>query len=386
MMNDFDNINNENNTSNIDVDSLKNGLINEANSKQSKTKNKKIKKQKKSWSKKKKIVLTSLFSIFIVGACTGLILLYGPYDGFRDWLITTAMTTKDHQYLATWFYDDETIQKTLAKHRVIESGENTNYDSLSVPDYNALSYANEYERAILEKDKNQQYKLISIKEDNFRGYLVAIYNPSKVKMVTTKKLGSSGQMLVDMAVDNNAVIAMNANGFYDPGWNSTGGDPYGTVISNNKIVWQGRKGKVGGGMVGFNSDNKLILNRLSGQDALNAGIRDGVQHGPFLIVNGKPSFIEGNGGWGTAPRTAIGQREDGIVLFLVIDGRQLGSVGASMVDLTRIMQNYGAINAVNMDGGTSSGLVIDGELINKPVNGNGDTKTRPIPTAWILTD
>jgi len=125
---------------------------------------------------------------------------------------------------------------------------------------------------------------------------------------------------------------------------------------------------------------------MTAQQAINNGIRDAVTFWPFLIVNGKSSFVKGNGGWGTAPRSAIGQRQDGIVLFLVIDGRMVGRPGADMFDLVEIMQRYGAYNAANLDGGTSCGLVVNGELINDPVNGSGKHKTRMIATGFIVKD
>ena len=112
-------------------------------------------------------------------------------------------------------------------------------------------------------------------------------------------------------------------------------------------------------------------------------IRDGVTFGPFLIVNGKASKVLGNGGWGTAPRTAIGQRKDGIVLFLVIDGRTVSKPGADMNDLIEIMQNYGAYNAANLDGGTSSAMVVNGEIINDPIDSSVAHRTRFISTGFI---
>jgi len=113
-------------------------------------------------------------------------------------------------------------------------------------------------------------------------------------------------------------------------------------------------------------------------------IRDAVTCSPFLIVNGKSSEVLGNGGWGDAPRTAIGQRADGIVLFLVLDGRRAKMQGADMNDLIKIMKNYGAINAANLDGGTSSAMVVEGKLINDPIDSTGKHKTRPIPTGFAL--
>ena len=188
---------------------------------------------------------------------------------------------------------------------------------------------------------------------------------------------------MNMAEENDAVVAINGGGFYDPNYNSSGGIPQGIVIKDGKVVTNRTYTKTGG-IIGFTNDNKLVLGKMTASEALAMGVRDAVTFGPFLIVNGTPSFIKGNGGWGTAPRTAIGQRKDGIVLFLVIDGRTITRPGADMVDLTEIMTNYGAYNAANLDGGTSCGLVVEGELINDPINSDGQHMTRPIATGFIV--
>ena len=344
-----------------------------------------MKKEKQPMKKWKKRLLTIILILFIVGGSSGLFLLYGPWHGFRDWLITTAMTTLNHQWLATMFYSDETIAEVLGNNTVIESGEDTNTDEVEiVSNLNTTQYANEYEKAILQKDAgNDLYKVIEISGKGYTGHLVAVYDPSKISVCTTKYLGKKGEYIVDMAKENNAVVAINGGGFVDPNYNSLGGVPQGTVIKNGKIV-SNRTFKKTGGIIGFTKDNKLILARMTANEAIKNGVRDAVSFGPFLMVNGKASFIKGNGGWGEAPRTAIGQRKDGIVLFLVIDGRMVGRPGADMVDLTEIMQKYGAYNAANLDGGTSCGLVVNGQLINDPVNGNGKHKTRMIATGFIV--
>ena len=341
--------------------------------------------KKKPMKKWKKRLLTTILVLFIVGGSSGLFLLYGPWSGFRDWLITTAMTTLNHQWMATMFYSDETIADVMANNAVIESGEDTNTDEVELVAYlDDVKYENEYEEAILKKGEgNDLYKVIDISGKGYTGHLVAIYDPSKISVCTTKYLGTKGQYLVDMATQNNAVVAINGGGFVDPNYNSLGGVPQGTVIKNGKII-SNRTYKKSGGIIGFTKDNKLILARMTASEAIKKGVRDAVTFGPFLIVNGKASFIKGNGGWGQAPRTAIGQRKDGIVLFLVIDGRMVGRPGADMVDLTEIMQKYGAYNAANLDGGTSCGLVVNGKLINDPVNGNGKHKTRMIATGFIV--
>ena len=176
---------------------------------------------------------------------------------------------------------------------------------------------------------------------------------------------------------------MNAGGFYDPDWNSNGAQPHGTVISNGVVVSDFDDANMSGGFVGFNKENKLVLGKFTKEQAVSMGIRDAVEFGPFLIVNGKSSFVKGNGGWGIAPRTAIGQRSDGIVLFLVINGRLATSIGADMGDLTEIMEKYGAVNAANMDGGSSSELVINNKIINHPVAA-GTNGLRDMPTFWVV--
>ena len=338
-----------------------------------------------------KKVLLVLIILAIIGTTSGGLLLYGPWAGFREWLITTAMTTMTHQYFATWFYDDDTIQHALNKNKVQETDEITDTDIIVInkTEEPKKEYKNEYERAILEKDPdNEDYKIIEIEGKGYSGYLAVIYDPSRIKTVYTKKLGTSGQYLTQMAKDNDALLAINGGGFDDPNFNSNGANPLGITISDGKVVTN-KIYRGSGGLIGFTEDNKLVLGKMTVKQAQEMKVRDAVTFGPFLIVNGKSSEVLGNGGWGTAPRTAIGQRKDGIVLFLVIDGRTVTKPGADMNDLIEIMENYGAYNAANLDGGTSSVLVVNEgdkwEIMNDPVDSSGAHRTRFISTGFILT-
>lgn len=340
-------------------------------------------KPKKKMSKKKKIIIAvaSTLSCFLFAFY---FLFYGPWDGFRNFWITTAMTTMNHRYLATSLYSEETIQKVLAGNSIIEPDGSTNTSLIQFKKYTKTNiYKNQYEKEILDHDPNALYKVINIEGKGYNGFLVAIYDPSRISVATSKYLGKRGEDILTVAKDNSAVIAMNAGGFYDPDWNSNGAIPHGTVIKNGKVVSDYRDANMGGGFIGFTNDNKLLLGKFSKEEALRKGIRDAVEFGPFLIINGKSAFVKGNGGWGIAPRTAIGQRQDGIVLFLVINGRLATSIGADMSDLTEIMERYGAINAANLDGGSSSELVIDNKIINTPVAG-GKYGLRDMSTFWIV--
>ncbi len=335
------------------------------------------------WPIKRKIIAI-ICVVYIVCFSSFLLLFYGPFDSFKDFWITSAMTTKNHRYLATFLYSDSYIQKVLQKNRIIEVDEVSNPDDISFRNYTTTIYRNEYEKEILQKDEgNDLYKLISIKGHGYQGFLVAIYDPSRIHIATTSKIGVTGESILKVSERENAIIAMNAGGFYDPDWNSNGALPHGTVISYGNVVSDYDDAQMGGGFIGFNNDNKLILGNMSKEKAIEVGYRDAIEFGPYLIVNGKRSFIKGNGGWGIAPRTAIGQRKDGIVLFLVINGRIPSSIGADMVDLTDIMEQYGAYNAANLDGGSSSELVIQGKIINTPVAG-GENGLRNMSTFWVV--
>lgn len=138
------------------------------------------------------------------------------------------------------------------------------------------------------------------------------------------------------------------------------------------------------GLIGFNQNNILLLGSFSASQASALKIRDGVTFGPFLIINGNASKIAGNGGMGRAPRTAIGQRADGIVLFLVIDGNRALGRGATLKDEIEIMQRYKAVNAANLDGGTSTSMTVYDCLVNEPTTNEGNHRTRPVATAFIL--
>lgn len=355
----------------------------------------KVEKKKLKISLKVKRFFLLLFSIGIIGLSSGLFLLYGPYTWVRNTLVTTAMSTMSHQYLARWFYSDKYINSIMANNYVLEINEETNLDLISMPDFDKSKYKNKYEKDIFEGvDENTIYKIIEVSGKGYDGYIVAVYKPEKVKIGVSSKLGTEGETVKTMVEKSKALVGLNAGGFYDPTWSGNGAIPHGTVIKNGKVVYDYADAAVGGGFIGFNQDNKLVLGRMTKEQALNKGLRDAVEFGPFLIVNGKPSFVKGDGGWGIAPRSAIGQRADGIVLLVAINGRNYskGILGIDMVDLTELLQNYGAINAANLDGGTSTALVERKEngkveLVNNPISSlNVQGVLRRIPTSWIVVE
>lgn len=334
--------------------------------------------------KKKK---TAIFLI-IIDVCMIIcfFLAYGPFSYLRELYITTAMTTMSHKYLARTIYTEDIINDVLDGNYVKEANENTDTSDIVIGNIDdSGEYDSIYDEQILTRDPaHPEYKLIPLKGNGYQGYMVAIYDPSRVELVMTNKLGRVGQFLRELVVDNQAILGMNASGFVDQNEMGNGGEPTGIVIQDGKVIWDATKTGYSGGIAGFTKDNKLVLTKGTAEEAIKAGVEDAVEFGPFLIVNGKAAEIKGNGGWGVAPRTVLAQRKDGIVLFLVIDGRQPGySLGISMNELTKLLQRYKAHNAVNLDGGASSSIAIGNETITKPC-GYSATGERRIPNAWVL--
>ena len=354
--------------------------------------------ERKEKRKLKSKILTAIISLFIIGVLSVAFLLYGPYSGFRDWLITVGMTSMTHHWIPELFYSDETISKVMENNRVDEIKEDTNTEEIKKeePKQEEKQYSDEYEKQILapnlDKDEyniykdETDYRIINIKGKGYTGYLAVVYDASKIRTLVTSKLGVTGQYLTTMAKNNNAKLAINGGKFYDPSYSSNGATPRGVTYVNGKCVTSYKYTSTGG-IIGFDKNDVLVLSSTCTKaNAERLNIRDCVTCGPFLIVNGKASKVVGNGGWGVAPRTAIGQRKDGVVLWLVVDGRAIGRQGADMDDLIEVMQRYGAVNAANLDGGTSSVMAVDGKLINDPIDSTGAHKTRFIATGFGLID
>jgi exopolysaccharide biosynthesis protein len=210
-----------------------------------------------------------------------------------------------------------------------------------------------------------------------------IPDPKRIQVATAENLEEKGDTTSGIAKRNNAVAAINAGGFYDANGTGTGRSPYGFIMHAGKfLLGNDSDDSEINEFIGFNKDGNLLAGNYSKGELKSMGVQEGISFGPALVVNGKKMITSGDGGWGVGPRTAIGQRKDGTVLFLVIDGRQPGySIGATLRDLQNIMYEQGAYVAANLDGGSSSTLFLNGEVVNKPADLLGE---RMIPTAFIV--
>lgn len=316
--------------------------------------------------KKLKGIVRTLFviALSIIFLCIlGIVFVfYSPYTKLKQLFVTSAMTSMNHQYLARIFLSEDEIQKIMKENSLNESGQNTSTGQITPY---ALG--------------SNEIELININMPTFKGFLLIVKDPSRISIGTTGNLGKKGMQVEDIVKEYGAVGGINAGGFVDVGGHGKGGSPDGILIENFKTLYTDNSSKHK--LIGLDRNNILVLGNYSIGEIANMGIRDAVSFHPFLIVNGTPTITKGNGGWGVAPRTAIGQRKDGAILLLAIDGRQLGSIGATLKDVQDIMLNNGAYNAANLDGGASTTMVLNGKMINNPSSKYGP---RNVPSAFII--
>ena len=234
-----------------------------------------------------------------------------------------------------------------------------------------------------DKDENGGIEIVDIKGGSYLGKMMIVKDPSRLVVGTPDSFGASskGLSVKQMIKKYGAVAGINAGGFADEGGNGTGGIPDGIVIVDGKVLWDHGNNGTTYSLVGFDANNILHVGRMTAAQAVKAGITDAVCFGPSLIINGKPTNSSKPLGGGLNPRTAIGQRADGAVLLLVINGRQMDSLGATYDDLIDIMLEFGAVNASNLDGGSSSIMIYNDEYLTNSAYIFGE---RVIATSFLV--
>ncbi|MCX7885497.1 MAG: phosphodiester glycosidase family protein [Caloramator sp.] len=308
----------------------------------------------------KKVMFFLIFEfIFCISFGTYLVF-YGPFKNIKNTIVTSAMTTMNHKYIAKLFLNDKEIKQIMDENKISSPTES------------------EDEEAIKVKYSSNNVECINIESSRYKGYLLIVDNPRRVRIGTSQDLGKRGETLGQIIKRYNAVAGINAGGFSNA-MTGTGGIPSGIIIEDGKIKFMDDEKTFN--IVGFNKKDVLIVGEYRYNKIKKLKLRDAISFGPALIVNGKPMIKKGDGGWGIAPRTAIGQTQDGKVLLLTIDGRQKDSLGATLKDVQNILLEYGAYNASNLDGGSSATMYNDGRLVNKPSDILGE---RAIPSAFIV--
>jgi exopolysaccharide biosynthesis protein len=327
--------------------------------------------------------MISFFSMLLVVILTCVFLIYGPISYFRDLWVTTAMQTLHHQWLATSFFDKNTIDEIMANNKMIEPKSDTDPSDVNVTSVNVKDNA-----TTLPTSPSDGEHIIDgigftrIKTATYEGWVVRVFDPSRIYMGLSQGFGKAGEQVSHMVPRLGAYVGINAGGFIDVNGEGNGGEPDKILISSGKLMASGNGSSIHN-IVGFDKQGRLLLTRCKQSDveSLTDPDRDAVEFSPFLIVNGEAAQMTGNRGYGIQPRTAIGQTKTGIVIFVEIDGRNPPIIGASVKDLQDIFIKYDAYNAANLDGGSSSVVVFNDKVINRPSSADGE---RFIPDAFLI--
>ena len=316
--------------------------------------------------KKKFKVLKRIGIVFLVLIIMFVIFLFlffktSLFQEYKELWVQTAMTTMNHQWLATMFLSEDEINEIMSK-LAVENNENSILHAVDTK----------------QKNKENEVKVEKIKGSNYVGHVMTISDCSKVKLVDARKKGI-GTKLSEICKKNNAIAGINASGFDDPNGNGYGNILNEPAIIDKNLLYGDKNSSIN--LIGLNKSGELILGRYTYQKAMDIGIESGLQFGPYLIVNGNNQIKKSTAG-GLHPRMAIGQRKDGTMIFVCIDGRQPGySIGATLLELQNIFEKYGAYNAANLDGGSSATMYYDGKIINKTSTPIGE---RYLPNAFIV--
>ncbi|WP_375295502.1 phosphodiester glycosidase family protein [Paenibacillus doosanensis] len=232
-------------------------------------------------------------------------------------------------------------------------------------------------------EKKPLVEIEPIEGKNFKGKLLIVNDPKSLRIAVPGKVGK-GEKVSSMVKRLGAVAGVNAGGFVDPEWMGNGFQPTGLVISGGKIYYNDGGMNTPNHIVGIDKDGRMIAGKYKPTELLQMGVQEAVTFAPRFIVNGVGQIKNQADGWGIAPRTCMAQKEDGTIMFAIIDGRQPGhSIGATLYDIQNIFLEHGAITAANLDGGSSTVLVHNNEIINKPASEYGE---RYLPTAWLVFD
>ena len=336
-----------------------------------------------------KIIGRILLVIFVtlIILCAGAvgviyILEKGPSETAKVLFVRSVNETSRIGFLSRIFLSKEEVDEILTSTdmRPIDEGETTDSDLIVIDEV------------------TDEVDVIDVKGETFKGKLMIVHDPSKVFCGVIPEFGLFQGMdvadMIDVYTRNGYDIIGGVNGgdFIDNGTNNSfTAQPLGAVISEGKIVFADSSDydNTYYHLCALTNENKLLLGNITLNQALEAGVRDAIycvhNTGPFLVVDGEAMINEvpdsATYGGGKNPRTAIGQRKDGSILLLVVDGRQANSLGATFKDLALCMLENGAVNAAAMDGGTSSQMVYKGEVINNPYSPFGPRKC---PTAWLV--
>lgn len=319
-----------------------------------------------------------LATVLVIGVA-GLGLVYvlerGPSPSLTNLFVRTMEETRRFDFMANIFLTEDEVSQIRMKQEAAPLKE---FDSSLIAIASADSSGDGSSNTSYPEDEDGDGIIFEeISQSGYTGYLITVLDPKRIILGVPDSYGGTGLTLEEMVQKYDALGGINAGGFQDDGGSGLGGVPEGLTLVDGKSVGKSSSESI---FVGFDEAGVMYVGYYDDWSANRDGIKNGVSFGPILIMNGEavnPDSLPS----GVNPRTAIGQRSDGAVLMLVIDGRQVHSMGATYADCLNIMLDHGAVNAINMDGGSSTSMYYNGAYVNRNSSKYG---ARPLPSAFLF--
>ena len=306
------------------------------------------------------------------------------FPSAQQMFVTTILETGQLKFLASIFLDGDEIQKIVDKNSMQQLNSEVDSGLIQIGG---------------EETSEEPIVIEEVQGGTYTGTMMIVKDPSRVSLATIYPWRETGVTLDQLVKSADAIGGING-GLYDS-TNNSGGRPYGVVVCNGEIQQNKPQEYAGLVLIGFTEENLLQIIDISDMTAPEVErlvkeqkIRDAVcfqeeasdsnNHFVQLIINNEPREMNGMGS-GLNPRTAIGQRADGAVLMFVTDGRgKSGHLGASSGDLISVMQDYGAVNAANLDGGSSSCMYYNGAYLKSSVTFYYENSSWKLPAGFVV--
>lgn len=331
-----------------------------------------------------------IFEFVFTAITAPFILLYGPFESAKRTFVGSAMTTLNHQWLATSFLSKERIDTILSSR----SNDKDEKESTESKNYNIENISSNVILPI-KKDNTIECYVLEADNNKYKGYYLVINDPKRIsvgysKYLKKEHLNKLGQTVSQMAKEAGAVAAINGGAFHDESskdasnsskeqWNGNGGQADGVIISNGKVIFsnveEGKKTEV----FAMTKEGIMLAGKYTLEELRKNNVVNAVSFWPTLIKNGRP--VKNLSYWGIGPRTAIGQRADGAIVLMVIEGRSVICPGADLKELQNALIEAGVVTAINLDGGRSSTLYLNGKVVNKLSSNVGE---RCLPSSILV--
>ena len=343
--------------------------------------------RRQSAAKRVKIHMLRILRVFLVTLLAVLVFLLGvvyllsrgPSETARDLFVRSVRETSAIGFLSELFLTPEELDEIInAGGEELLDETDTSLVEIARPAPQDEPMADEW--GYMDEDGDGLI-LVPIKGAGYIGYMLIVLDPSRVVVgCDPSTFGHRGYTVAEYVEKFDAVAGINGGGFDDPGGNGNGSIPDTPIVTGGQIYFENYS--VGKGYVGIDDEYKLHVGFRSVDDIRNWNIQEGAGFapGPVLVINGEMAPEETLAS-GLNPRTAIGQRSDGAMLLMVIEGRQPSRLGATYQEEAEIMLRFGAVNACNMDGGSSSMMWLNGEYINNTASVVG---IRALPTSFVV--